>query len=77
MASKSKSKQEEALQFLDDLDSLSPGPQATVGVKSAPMVVASAGQPANEAEAAAALAFLDEITPEKFRTNADDHVTYR
>lgn len=60
MASKSKSKQEEALQFLDDLDSLSPTPQPTAGVKSAPQ--AASGQPANEAEAAAALAFLDEIT---------------
>lgn len=61
MTSKSKSKQEEALQFLDDLDSLSPTPQASAGVKSTP-VAGSAGQPANEAEAAAALAFFDEIT---------------
>ncbi|KAG2044267.1 maintenance of telomere capping protein 1 [Suillus americanus] len=53
MASKSKSKQEEALQFLDDLDSLNPvapttrGPAANTG---------SAGDPAD------VLAFIDEIT---------------
>lgn len=58
MSSKSKSKQEEALQFLDDLDSLSPGPAAHGGAKSTTAVAA----PGNEAEAAEALAFLDEIT---------------
>src|SRR5882762_4504382 len=59
MTSKSKSKQEEALQFLDDLDSLNPAAQADA--KSAPITTAT-GQPANEADAAEALAFLDEIT---------------
>lgn len=51
---KPKSKQEEALQFLDDLDSLSPAPAAGPG--KAP------GRPTNEGETAEVLAFLDEIT---------------
>jgi len=50
MTSGSKSKQEEALQFLNDLDSLSP--DANVAQP----------QPGNEREAAEVLAFLDEIT---------------
>jgi hypothetical protein len=56
MASKSKSKEEEALQFLDDLDSFSPGPTSEAGNTTAP------SQPGNEREAAEVLAFLDEIT---------------
>jgi len=56
-STKSKSKQQEALQFLDDLDSLSPAP----GVDS---TTAAATPPvtANPGEAAEVLAFLDEIT---------------
>lgn len=54
MAAKSKSKHEEALQFLDDLDSMAPAPSPSAqGPKP--------GAP-NDAEAAEALAFLDEIT---------------
>jgi hypothetical protein len=60
MTSKSKSKQEEALQFLDDLDSLNPASPAPAS--NSDPTTATAGQPANEAEAAEALAFLDEIT---------------
>lgn len=59
MTSKSISKQEEALQFLDDLDSLNSAAQANA--KSAQTATATS-QPANEADAAEALAFLDEIT---------------
>lgn len=53
MASKSKSKQEEALQFLDDLDSLNPVAQTTRGPAAN---TGSAGDPAD------VLAFIDEIT---------------
>ncbi|TFY65794.1 hypothetical protein EVG20_g5291 [Dentipellis fragilis] len=52
-ATKAKSKQEEALQILDDLDSLSPD-AASSG--------AAPANPANPGEAAEVLAFLDEIT---------------
>jgi len=52
MTSKSKSKHEEALQFLDDLDSLPPVPPSDSHGKSS----------GNEGEAAEVLAFLDEIT---------------
>ena len=55
MASK-KSKQEEALQFLDDLDSFSPPTEARPTNKKVQPV------PGNEGEAAEVLAFLDEIT---------------
>jgi hypothetical protein len=55
MASK-KSKQEEALQFLDDLDSFAPPTEARSTTKKAQPVSG------NEGEAAEALAFLDEIT---------------
>lgn len=51
MPSKSKTKQEEALQFLDDLDSFAPPPEVTVN--------AATEKPG---EAAEVLAFLDEIT---------------
>jgi hypothetical protein len=61
MTSKSKSKQEEALQFLDDLDSLNPASPPQTSAKSAPTAPRS-DEPTNEAEAAEALAFLDEIT---------------
>jgi hypothetical protein len=56
MASKSKSKEEEALQFLDDLDSFSPVATSEGGNVGTP------SQPGNEKEAAEVLAFLDEIT---------------
>lgn len=55
MASK-KSKQEEALQFLDDLDSFAPPIEAKPTNKKAQVVSG------NEGEAAEVLAFLDEIT---------------
>ena len=55
MASK-KSKQEEALQFLDDLDSFAPPTEARPINKKAQAVSG------NEGEAAEVLAFLDEIT---------------
>lgn len=51
-----KSKQEEALQFLDDLDSFAPPTEARLATKKA-----QAGS-GNEGEAAEVLAFLDEIT---------------
>ncbi|KAF9821839.1 hypothetical protein IEO21_00269 [Rhodonia placenta] len=54
MSTKSKSKQEEALQFLDDLDSFAPPPVGTPGV-------ASDSQPPPEGEAEV-YAFIDEIT---------------
>lgn len=60
MSSKSKSKQEEALQFLDDLDSLNPPPPPAQGAPRA--AVKTPGQPPANDEAAEALAFLDEIT---------------
>jgi hypothetical protein len=52
-----KSKQEEALQFLDDLDSFAPPTEAKSATKKA-----QAGSAGNEGEAAEVLAFLDEIT---------------
>lgn len=56
MANKSKSKHDEALQFLDDLDSLPPAPpEQSDGA-------GGKGQGGNEGEAAEVLAFLDEIT---------------
>jgi hypothetical protein len=58
MSTKSKSKQEEALQILDDLDLLSPGSRAP-GVDSA---AATPPITTNPGEAAEVLAFLDEIT---------------
>ncbi|CCM02176.1 uncharacterized protein FIBRA_04255 [Fibroporia radiculosa] len=54
MATKSKSKQEEALQFLDDLDSLAPSPGA-------PATAQSSQPPGGEGEAEV-YAFIDEIT---------------
>lgn len=79
MTSKSKSKQEEALQFLDDLDSLNTSASASKGgTKSVPKAPTVGGQPpANEAEAAEALAFLDEITQkssEPTRTTTPAHL---
>ncbi len=59
MSTKSKSKQQEALQILDDLDSLSPDarpPGVDSAAAPAPRVAANPG------EAAEVLAFLDEIT---------------
>ncbi|OSD05969.1 hypothetical protein PYCCODRAFT_1404851 [Trametes coccinea BRFM310] len=55
MAGKSKSKQEEALQFLDDLDNLAPPPDAPSSA------VPPTAQPGNEGEAEV-FAFIDEIT---------------
>jgi hypothetical protein len=65
MSTKSKSKQQEALQFLDDLDSLSPDAHA-------PRVepAAAPAPPANPGEAADVLAFLDEITQKSTRPAA-------
>jgi len=57
MASKAKSKQEEALQFLDDLDSLNP----PAGGDRDPNIVAPA-KPGQERDPADVLAFIDEIT---------------
>ncbi|KAH9996596.1 maintenance of telomere capping protein 1 [Russula vinacea] len=59
MSTKSKSKQQEALQILDDLDSLSPDAHAPgVDAAAAPTPPITA----NPGEAAEVLAFLDEIT---------------
>lgn len=58
MAAK-KTKQEEALQFLDDLDSFAPPSQAAAA---APSTAQTSGASSNEGEAAEVLAFLDEIT---------------
>jgi Family of unknown function (DUF5427) len=59
MSTKSKSKQQEALKILDDLDSLSPDPRPP-GAETAAAPVPPAA--ANPGEAAEVLAFLDEIT---------------
>jgi len=59
MSTKSKSKQEEALQILDDLDLLSPDSRAP-GIDSAAPVPPP--MTTNPGEAAEVLAFLDEIT---------------
>jgi len=63
MSTKSKSKQQEALQILDDLDSLSPDSRAA-GVDPTAAAAAAATPPigATPGEAADVLAFLDEIT---------------
>ena len=53
MASKAKSRQEEALQFLDDLDNIAPPPPAPGAAQST--------QPPPEGEAEV-YAFIDEIT---------------
>ena len=53
--SKAKTKQEEALQFLDDLDNLSPVPPSSGGSSNAPAS-------ANPGDAADVLKFIDEIT---------------
>jgi len=54
--SKSKSKQQEALQFLDDLDSLPEAPLPAQPVK------AGANQPQETGDASEVLAFIDQIT---------------
>ena len=59
MSTKSKSKQEEALQILDDLDLLSPDSRAS---GTDPRAAAPSPMTANPGEAAEVLAFLDEIT---------------
>jgi len=69
MASK-KSKQEEALQFLDDLDSFSPPTEARSTANKA-----QAG-PGSEGEAAEVLAFLDEITQKSTELPARSAATH-
>jgi Family of unknown function (DUF5427) len=69
MASK-KSKQEEALQFLDDLDSFAPPTEARSTTKKA-----QAGS-GNEGEAAEVLAFLDEITQKSTELPARSAATH-
>ncbi|PFH49229.1 hypothetical protein AMATHDRAFT_148188 [Amanita thiersii Skay4041] len=61
MTTKSKSKQEEALQFLDDLDSFAPASDTK------PDALSNSGAPP-EGEAAEVLAFLDEITQKSTET---------
>ncbi|KAF9557878.1 hypothetical protein CPC08DRAFT_639773 [Agrocybe pediades] len=61
MAAK-KSKQEEALKFLDDLDSFAPPTDADAGSTTAKQGAPAAAGATNEGEAAEVLAFLDEIT---------------
>lgn len=56
-----KSKQEEALKFLDDLDSFAPPADVPTGTRASPKPPPARGS-ADEGEAAEALAFLDEIT---------------
>ncbi|KAL4068269.1 maintenance of telomere capping protein 1 [Scleroderma yunnanense] len=58
MTSKAKSKQEEALQFLDDLDSLNP----PAGRDRDPNIVVPPTRPGQEGNPADVLAFIDEIT---------------
>jgi len=60
MANK-KSKQEEALKFLDDLDSFAPPTDVPTGTSASPKPPPARGS-ADEGEAAEVLAFLDEIT---------------
>ena len=76
MSTKSKSKQQEALQILDDLDSLSPDSRAA-GVDSTAAAAAAAAAAtttppigATPGEAADVLAFLDEITQKSSRPAA-------
>ncbi|KAL0072191.1 hypothetical protein AAF712_001115 [Marasmius tenuissimus] len=57
--SKTKTKQEEALQLLDDLDSFAPAPESSPHIKSTSSSSAPGGNNEGEAEV---LAFLDEIT---------------
>ena len=56
-----KSKQEEALKFLDDLDSFAPPADVPTLTRTSPKPPPARGS-ADEGEAAEALAFLDEIT---------------
>lgn len=65
-----KSKQEEALQFLDDLDSFAPPPE----VKNDSTNQAAAATTNNEGEAADVLAFLDEITQKSSETTRPTNV---
>lgn len=58
MTSKAKSKQEEALQFLDDLDNLQP----SAGPPTHRQTTPSHAHPSNEGDPAEVLAFIDEIT---------------
>lgn len=62
MASKTKSKQEEALQFLDDLDSFAPPPEANDVNSASTNAAAPTGTANNNEGEAEVLAFLDEIT---------------
>ncbi|KAF5377601.1 hypothetical protein D9615_005167 [Tricholomella constricta] len=61
MTSKAKSKQEEALQFLDDLDSFTPSPESGSS-NTASNAGNTPGQTGNAEGEAEVLAFLDEIT---------------
>lgn len=72
MASKSKSKQEEALQFLDDLDSFAPPPESKNDSTNHTGVAAATTN--NEGEAAEVLAFLDEITQKSSETTRPTNV---
>jgi hypothetical protein len=73
MASK-KSKQEEALKFLDDLDSFAPSTDAA-GTKADPKPTPAGGS-ANEGEAAEVFAFLDEITQKSTEpTRTSTHIS--
>ncbi|KZT19374.1 hypothetical protein NEOLEDRAFT_1152010 [Neolentinus lepideus HHB14362 ss-1] len=65
MAAKSNPRPEDALQFLDDLDSLSAAPLPAGG---------GSAQPANEGEAAEVLAFLDEITQKSSEPVRTSHI---
>ncbi|KAG6869190.1 hypothetical protein C0993_012289 [Termitomyces sp. T159_Od127] len=60
MTSKSKSRQQEARQFLDDLDSFTPPPETDTSI--AANKSSSAGRPTGNEGEAEVLAFLDEIT---------------
>ena len=73
MASK-KLKQEEALKFLDDLDSFAPSPDVA-GTDTNPKPPPAGGS-ANEGEAAEVFAFLDEITQKSTEpTRTSTHIS--
>ena len=59
MSNKAKSKQQEALQFLDDLDNMAPPPDSGSTSQAQPGSLSPVPPPAGEAEV---YAFIDEIT---------------